>query len=105
MILKKFVPIILVAFFLFSTASSQVKTNLSVLREAALRSDTRYQEMSARLASLAKQRNWPLFITLEKRKPGSFIRPECQRHATLCGNQRQYHFSCHDRNQPVMARW
>ena len=65
MILKKFVPIILVALLLISTASAQVKTNLSVLREAALRSDTRYQEMSSRLNSLARQRNWPLFITLK----------------------------------------
>ena len=66
MILKKFVPCVLVAFFLFSTASSQVKTNLSALREAALRSDARYQEMSTRLYTMARQRNWPLSITLKK---------------------------------------
>ena len=65
MILKKFVPLVLVAFSFISTASSQVKTNLSVLRESALRSQAKYQEMSARLASLARQRNWPLTITLK----------------------------------------
>ena len=65
MIRKKFVPIILISFFCISTVSAQVKTNFSVLREAAMRSDARYKEMSARLASLARQHNWPLFITLK----------------------------------------
>ena len=66
MILKKFVPCVLAAFFLISTVSSQVTTNISALKEAALRSDAKYREMSARLAALARQRNWPLFITLKK---------------------------------------
>jgi len=66
MILKKFVPGVLVAFFLISTASSQVKTNLIALRQAASQSDARYQEMNARLTALARQRNWPLFITLKQ---------------------------------------
>jgi hypothetical protein len=65
MILKKFVPGVLAAFFLISTARSQVKTNLSALREAALRYDIKYQEMNARLAAVASQRNWPLFISLK----------------------------------------
>ncbi len=65
MILKKFVPILLIAFFLISTVNAQVSTNINVLREAASRSDARYKEMSARLNSLARQRNWPLSITLK----------------------------------------
>jgi hypothetical protein len=65
MIRKKFVPLFLVTFILFSTARSQVKTNLSALREASLRSEEKYQEMSARLTSLARQRGWPVFITLK----------------------------------------
>ncbi len=66
MILKKFVPGVLVAFFFVSTASSQVKTNLIALREAAIGADARYREMSARLSALARQRHWPLFITLKQ---------------------------------------
>ena len=65
MILKKFVPGVLVAFFLISTASSQVKTNLSVLRQSAIQADNRYREMNVRLTALARQHNWPLFITLK----------------------------------------
>ena len=65
MILKKFVPLFLVVLALFSTARSQVITNTAALRSGALRSQAQYQEMSARLASLAKQRGWPLTIKLK----------------------------------------
>jgi Subtilase family/GEVED domain/Secretion system C-terminal sorting domain len=63
MILKKFVPLILFAFCLFSTARSQVTTNPAALRAFSLRSEARNQEMTARLYSLAKLRGWPLTIT------------------------------------------
>jgi hypothetical protein len=65
MIRKKFVPLVLLALTFFSTVRSQVKTNISVLREAALRSDRQYQEMSSRLSALAKQKGWPTYITLK----------------------------------------
>src|SRR5450631_3430054 len=65
MILKKFVPLILVALSLFSTAHSQVKTNITALRETSVRADIQYQEMSTRLNRLAKQNGWPLSITLK----------------------------------------
>ena len=66
MILKKFVPLVLVALSLISTARTQVKTNLSVLRDAALRSNLHFQEMNGRLAHLARQYGWPLYITLKR---------------------------------------
>jgi hypothetical protein len=66
MILKKFVPLFLVVLALFSTARSQVITNTTVLRNAASRAQIQYQEMSSRLARLAKQRGWPLSITLKR---------------------------------------
>ena len=66
MIRKKFVPLFLVVLALFSTARSQVITNTTALRNAALRAQVQYQEMSSRLASLAKQRGWPLTITLKR---------------------------------------
>ena len=66
MILKKFVPLALVALTLFSTVRSQVITNVPALREAAVRADRKYQDMNARLAVLATQRGWPLFITLRR---------------------------------------
>jgi hypothetical protein len=66
MILKKFVPLVLLAISLFSTAHSQVITNISALREAELRSAAHFQEMNVRLTSLARQRGWPLFITLKR---------------------------------------
>jgi len=66
MIRKKFVPLILVASLLFSTVRSQVITNVSTLRDLAARADAKYKEMSTRLASLAQQKGWPLFITLRK---------------------------------------
>jgi hypothetical protein len=65
MILKKFVPLVLVALSLFSTAHSQVKTNITALRETSVRADIQYQEMSTRLNRLAKQNGWPLSITLK----------------------------------------
>jgi Subtilase family/GEVED domain/Secretion system C-terminal sorting domain len=65
MILKKFVPLVLVALSLFSTARSQVKTNITALREASARAGSQYQEMSSRLNRLAKQNGWPLSITLK----------------------------------------
>src|SRR4030095_4132820 len=65
MILKKFVPLVLLAFSLFSTVRSQVKTNVNALREGAVHADLQYQEMNARLTRLAKQRGWPLFIRLK----------------------------------------
>ena len=65
MIRKKFVPLLLVALTLFSTARSQVKTNLNALRDAAVRSETQYQEMNSRLMKLANQRGWPLFKTIK----------------------------------------
>ena len=65
MILKKLVPLVLLAFSLFSTVRAQVKTNVNALREAAVHAQLQYQEMSARLTRLAKQRGWPLFISLK----------------------------------------
>ncbi len=66
MILKKFVPLFLVVLALFSTARSQVITNTAALRNGALNAQIQYQEMSSRLASLAKQRGWPLTIKLKR---------------------------------------
>jgi len=66
MILKKFVPLLLVVLALFSTARSQVITNTIALRNAAVRAQIQYQEMSSSLARLAKQRGWPLTITLKR---------------------------------------
>ena len=66
MILKKFVPLFLVVLALFSTARSQVITNTAALRNGALRAQIQYQEMSSRLASLAKQKGWPLTINLKR---------------------------------------
>jgi hypothetical protein len=66
MIIKKFVPLILVALSFFSSAHSQVKTNISALREASLRSGAAYQEMYTRLMRTARQKGWPLFISLKK---------------------------------------
>ena len=66
MILKKFVPLFLVVLALFSTARSQVITNTAALRNGALHAQIQYQEMSSRLASLAKQRGWPLTIKLKR---------------------------------------
>ena len=65
MILKKLVPLVVAAISLISTARSQVKTNINALREGAIHADLHYQEMSSRLSRLAKQRGWPLFITLK----------------------------------------
>src|SRR4029077_1177716 len=60
MILKKFVPVILVAISFFSTAHSQVTTNFSALRELSARADIQHREMRDRLNLLAKQNGWPL---------------------------------------------
>ncbi len=66
MILKKFVPLLLIAFFIYSAVQSQVQTNISALRQGALRSEAKYQEMSNRLSNLATQKGWPFFITLKR---------------------------------------
>jgi Subtilase family/GEVED domain/Secretion system C-terminal sorting domain len=66
MILKKFVPLTLIVLSLFSTARSQVITNTAALRDGALRAQTQYQELSSRLSRLARQKGWPLSITLKK---------------------------------------
>jgi hypothetical protein len=66
MIIKKFVPLILVTLTLFTSVRSQEKTNISALREAALHSANDYQGMNERLMRVAGQRNWPLFITLKQ---------------------------------------
>ncbi len=66
MTLKKFVPLSLVVLSLFSTAQSQVFTNTSALRDGALRAQVQYQELSSRLSRLARQKGWPLSITLKK---------------------------------------
>lgn len=65
MIRKKFVPAALAVLSIVFSASAQVKTNISVLQQAALRSQVKYQEMSSRLATIAKQKDWPFFITLK----------------------------------------
>ncbi len=64
MILKKFVPFFLVVLALSPVVNSQVITNVLALRNAAARSESQYQEMNSRLARLAKQKGWPLAITL-----------------------------------------
>jgi hypothetical protein len=65
MILKKFVPAILVAISFFSTARSQVITNISALRELSARADIQHREMRDRLNRLAKQNGWPLTKNLK----------------------------------------
>jgi hypothetical protein len=65
MILKKFVPFVLLALTLFSTAYSQVKTNFNALRAASSRADIQFREMSIRLNRLAKQNSWPLTIKMK----------------------------------------
>jgi hypothetical protein len=66
MIIKKFVPLILVTLALFTSVKSQEKTNVSALREAALRSANDFQGLNERLMRIAQQRNWPLYITLKQ---------------------------------------
>jgi hypothetical protein len=63
MILKKFVPLNLLAIFFFSTGHSQVITNITALRETSVRADLQYREMNDRLNRLAKQNGWPLTKT------------------------------------------
>ena len=55
MILKKFVPFVLVAISLFSTARSQVITNINALRETSVRADLQHREMRDRLNLLANK--------------------------------------------------
>src|SRR6476646_6871958 len=63
MILKKFVPFILVAISSLSTAHSQVITNSKALREISVRADFQHREMTVRLKRLADQNGWPLSKT------------------------------------------
>jgi hypothetical protein len=65
MILKKFVPFTLAAISFFSTAHSQVITNVNALREISVRADIQYREMSERLNRLAKLNGWPLTKTFK----------------------------------------
>ncbi|HET7001022.1 MAG TPA: S8 family serine peptidase, partial [Puia sp.] len=65
MILKKFVPVILVAISFFSTARSQVTTNITALREISVRADIQHREMRDRLNMLAKLNGWPLTKNLK----------------------------------------
>ncbi len=65
MIPKKYVLLILVALSIFSGVSAQVKTNISELRKAAIRSAAIHQEMATRLLHLSKQNGWPLFISMK----------------------------------------
>ena len=65
MILKKFVPLILIAVSFFSTGLSQVITNNTALREISLRADIQHRELSDRLNRLAKQNGWPLTKNLK----------------------------------------
>jgi hypothetical protein len=64
MILKKFVPLVLLAFSLFSTVRAQVNTNVKALLEASVRADQQFHEMNDRLTRLARQHAWPLTITI-----------------------------------------
>ncbi len=73
MILKKFVPLILVVLSLFSTARSQVITNIAALRKEQFDAEVQYQEMSDRLIRLAKQKGWPFSITLKNGNQSGFI--------------------------------
>ncbi len=66
MIRKKFVPLVLFAFSILSTAQAQVKTDVAGLRAAAIRAGVEYQQLNSRLTLLAKQKGWPLFISLRK---------------------------------------
>ncbi len=65
MILKKFVPLILVAISFFSTGQSQVITNTTALREISVRADIQHREMTDRLNRLAKQNGWPMSKTFK----------------------------------------
>jgi hypothetical protein len=65
MILKKFVPLILVAISFFSTGHSQVITNITALRETSARADIQHRAMADRLNRLAKQNGWPLTKTFK----------------------------------------
>jgi len=65
MIPKKLIPLIFIALTVFSRTSAQVKTNIPALRQAAAQSALRHQETVQRLQRLAKQNNWPLFISLK----------------------------------------
>ncbi|HZZ75651.1 MAG TPA: S8 family serine peptidase, partial [Puia sp.] len=65
MILKKFVPLVLITISFFYTGHSQVTTNISALRAISVRADLQHKEMSNRLARLAKQNGWPLTKNLK----------------------------------------
>src|ERR1700712_1903034 len=65
MILKKFVPSVLVAICFFSTGHSQVITNIAALREASVRADIHNRQMNERLNLLARQNGWPLTKTFK----------------------------------------
>ncbi|HEY4156306.1 MAG TPA: S8 family serine peptidase, partial [Puia sp.] len=64
MIPKKFVPLVLVALSVFSSVSAQVKTNITVLRQAALQAAAKQHDMAGRLLRLSRQNRWPLFVSL-----------------------------------------
>jgi len=65
MILKKFVPLTLIAVFLLTTIRAQVTTNFNALRQAAQNAEKQHQELNIRLLRVAKQKGWPLSITLK----------------------------------------
>ena len=65
MIPKKLIPLIFIALSVFSGVSAQIKTNISALRQGAVQSAARHQEMAQRLQRLSRQNNWPLLISLK----------------------------------------
>ena len=87
MILKKFVPFILVALSFFSTAHSQVITNITALREISVRADIQHREMSDRLNRLAKQNGWPLTKTFKNGNQRCFDGSEPEGIPALCYNK------------------
>ncbi len=62
---KKFVPLVLVAFFIFSRVPAQVITNVAALKLAATRSAAQYKDMANRLMRLSRQNGWPLYVNLK----------------------------------------
>ena len=62
---KKFVPLVLLYFFIFSRVPAQIKTNVEALRLAATRSAAQYKDMATRLLRLSKQNGWPLYVSLK----------------------------------------
>lgn len=64
MIPKKFALSFLVSVFLCYSVSAQVSTNAQALRQAAIQSQIRYNDLQDKLIRLSRQNGWPRFINM-----------------------------------------